>query len=129
MIEKEEKRRHSRCGMDREIVFWFGNQTQIHHGLAKNYGRFSLYFESTTALASGTLLFIRTAGGGSGEFSDAGKSSEVTALADRDDHKRIPGACSELKTLVVAQVRRCVEITNSSGTLYGTGVEYVSPAV
>ena len=128
MIEPQERRRHSRCNLNRKIEFSHGSQTQFHRGLAKNHSRYSLYFESAMALVPGTLLFIRTTGDGS-------TAGEIVRLESRplsENHiapKHPPVACSELKTVVVAQVRRCVEISGSGNAFYGTGVEYVSPAV
>lgn len=128
MTEMIEKRRHPRCGVDREILFSYGSHAELLHGLARNCSRYSLYFESTTALAPGTLLFVRMTGGGSIESADKGKSMEA-AVAASEVRDTANTACRELKTTVVAQVRRCVEIADSEKTIYGTGAEYVSPAV
>jgi hypothetical protein len=125
MTETVEKRRHPRCSVDREIIFSHGSQTEFYRGLARNHGRFSLYFESSTKLVPGILLFIRSVGAGSAEGSAAGNTQ-----ASADLHiERTTGACSELKTQVVAQVKRCLEIAGSGETFYGTAVEFIDPAV
>jgi hypothetical protein len=126
MTETVEKRRHPRCSMDREIIFSHASQTEIYRGLARNHGRFSLYFESPTKLVPGTILFIRSVGAGSAEGSAAGNSP---ASAELPIERSTGGACSELKTQVVAQVRRCVEIAGSGETFYGTALEFIDPAV
>ena len=129
MTPRKEKRRHSRCNLEREIVFSTGSQTKLHHGVTKNYSRFSLYFESETAFVPGTLLFIRTKIGDPAGSSDAAYPGGGVTFADLDDIDRNAVACSELKNIVVGQVKRCVEITDSGETVYGTGVAYISPAV
>ena len=128
MIEPKERRRHPRCNLNRKIEFSRGSQKQIYRALAKNHSRYSLYFESGTALVPGTLLFIRPTGDGS-------KAGEIARLESRPlsenpiAPKQPPVSCSELKMVVVAQVRRCAEISGSGNAFYGIGVEYVSPAV
>lgn len=129
MIEPKERRRHPRCNLHRKIVFSHGSQEQIHRGLAKNHSRSSLYFESAVAMVPGTLLFIRTAGGVESKARDTGRSASRPLSEKRLAGKQPPAACSEGKTVVVGQVRRCVEIPGSEKALYGTGVAYVSPAV
>ena len=115
--------------MDRQIVFTYGSRTQFYPGRARNHSRFSLYFESHTPLVPGTLLFIRTVGDDSTAATVSDAEEDRSTPAGPDDSHRITQACSELKSQVVAQVRRCVEITGSGYTVYGTGVEFVSPAV
>lgn len=127
----EEKRRHPRCSMDRQIIFSHGSQEEFYPGLARNHSRYSLYFESQTRLVPGTLLFIRAVGGELPEtsVSNPGQTMQSPTSVEPVSGNRRAGACSELKSQVVGQVRRCVEIFGSGETTYGTGVEYVSPAV
>ena len=101
----------------------------MRHGVTKNYSRFDLYFESATALVPGTLLFVRTVTGEPVDLADANSTVETPGHAAPDIPEPDAVACSEMKNLVVAQVMRCEEITDSGETVYGTGVTYISPAV
>lgn len=129
MTHSEERRRHPRCRRQEDIVFTYGRQAKFQSGRVKNYSRSSLYFESPAELAAGTLLFIRAADDDSEDLPAAGDADSAAASAAAADPDPVSAACREWKTLVVGQVRRCEKIAGSGKALYGTGVEYVSPAV
>jgi hypothetical protein len=117
--------------MDRQIIFSHGSRKEFYSGLAKNHSRFCLYFESHTELVPGALLFIHTDGDDSAGacVAHAEISMNTSAPIEPDDSDRGAEACNETKSQVVAQLRRCVEISDSGDTICGTGVEFVSPAV
>ena len=115
--------------MKREIIFLYGNQTEYHHGMARNHSRLSLYFESARALVPGTLIFIRTTSGEWPEPTDTGKQEEIKPPAGLNDTDEQGPVCRELKTVVTAEVKRCVRIADSNAATFGIGAEYVSPAV
>ena len=126
MNAKEEKRRHPRCCRELSISVSYLNKTEQHTGLTRNYSRFGLYFESEKTLAPGTLIVIRTTNSLFSRASPEQGSTQEQSAGERGDGGR---ACREMKSLVTAQVKRCVENADPHARRYGIAVEYVHPAV
>ena len=126
-MEIKDRRRNKRCNEDTGIVYSFFNQTEQHAALARNYSRFGIYFESDRPLPPGTTIVIRTL------------DCEITDNLDSSSFERGPAAyyckntqppseeCQELKTLVVAEVKRCENCKDPKRERYGIGVNYISP--
>lgn len=128
-MEKKERRRNKRCNEDTGIVYSFFNQTEQHAAVARNYSRFGIYFESNRPLPPGTTIVIRTL---DCEITDNryGSSFERGPAAYYCKNTQPPSeACQELKTLVVAEVKRCENCKDLNRERYGIGVHYISSAV
>ena len=127
--KKKERRRNKRCNEDTGIVYSFINQAEQHAAVARNYSRFGMYFESDRPLPPGTTIVIRTL---DCETADNryGSSFERGPAAYYCKDTQLPSeACQELKTLVVAEVKRCENCKDLNRERYGIGVHYISPAV
>jgi hypothetical protein len=125
---KKDRRRNKRCNEDTGIVYSFFNQTIQHAAMARNYSRYGMYFKSDRTLSPGTIILIRTLGcdiknGYSNRF-ERGPTAYLCK-----DAELISEACKELKTLVVAEVKRCENCKDLNREYYGIGVHYISPAV
>ena len=128
-MEKQERRRHKRCEEDIGIVYSFLNQTKQYAGLARNYSRFGMYFESNRSLTPGTTIVIRTLSCDTAGGRDAGSFAPGPEPFHCEDSRLKSEACREIKTLVVAQVKRCENCNVINEERYGIGVHYISPAV
>ena len=127
-MEKKERRRNKRCNEDTRIVYSFFNQTEQHAGLARNYSRFGMYLESDRPLPPGTTIVIRTLGCVANNR--YGSSFKRGPADNYCKNALLPSeACQELKTLVVAEVKRCENCKDLNRERYGIGVYYISPAV
>jgi hypothetical protein len=88
-----------------------------------------MYIESDKPLSPGTTIVIRTPGCGTAD-NRQGSSSESGPAAYYCKDTRLPSeACQELKTIVVAEVKRCEIFKDLNRERYGIGVHYLSPAV
>jgi hypothetical protein len=128
-MEKKERRKNKRCHENRRIVYSFINQTKQHAAVARNYSRFGMYFESNRPLSPGTNIVIRTLGCDTAGNRYGGSFDRGPAADDRKDTQLPSEACWELKTLVVAEVKRCVNSKDLNREKYGVAVHYISPAV
>lgn len=117
------KRRHPRCSKDTSISFATFNKKKQYQALTRNYCRTGMYFEAEKRLQPGLIIQIRPV--------DCTAEHQAGKVAPYYCTKVLPGepSCLELKTLVLAQVRRCTIISDVRPYRYGIGVEYVSPAV
>jgi hypothetical protein len=128
-MEKKERRGNKRCNEDTEIVYSFFNQTKQHTAVARNYSRFGMYFETDRPLPLGTTIVIRTQ---CCDIADSqyGSTFERGPAPYYCKDVQLPSeACQELKTLVVAEVKRCDYCKELNREHYGIGVHYMSPAV
>lgn len=126
---KKERRRNTRCNEDTGIVYSFFNQTKQHAAVARNYSRFGMYFETDRPLPPGTTIVIRTLDCDVADNRD-GSSFERGPAAYYCKDTQLPSeACQELKTSVVAEVKRCENCKDLNREHYGIGVHYMSPAV
>jgi len=126
---KKERRRNKRCNEDTEIVFSFFNQTKKHAAVARNYSRFGMYFESDRPLPPGTTIVIRTLGCDTADNRHGSSFERGPAAYYCKDTQPPSEACQELKTLVVAEAKRCENCRDLNRERYGIGVHYISPAV
>lgn len=128
-MEKKERRRNKRCNEDTSIVYSFFNQTREHAALARNYSRWGMYFETDKPLPPGTTIVIRALGC---DVADNGIGSSLKSgpAAFYCKNTQLPSeACRELKTLVVAEVKRCENCKDLDRERYGIGVQYIRYAV
>jgi len=128
-MEEKERRRHKRCEEDTGILYSFLNQTKHRAALARNYSRFGMYFESNRPLTPGTTIVIRTLGCDTTDEHYADSFEQGPEPYYCKDSLLKSEACRELKTLVVAQVKRCEICNDLNEERYGISVQYISPAV
>lgn len=115
------RRKHQRCAKDRAITYTFMNKAERYQAIARNHSRFGLYFESHRSLVPGTLIVIQNS------TSDT-KNSRNTEADSKFTVTGPSGACQELKTQVVGEVKRCEKIKEAAKSRYGIAVRYISPA-
>jgi hypothetical protein len=126
---KKERRRNKRCNEDTGIVYSFFNQNKQHAAVARNCSRFGIYFETDRPLPPGTTIVIRTLGCDTAD-NQYGSSFERGPAANHCKDTQLPSeACRELKTLVVAEVKRCENCKDLNRERYGIPAHYISPAV
>ena len=124
-MEKKERRRNKRCYEDTGIVYSFINQAEQHAAVARNYSRFGMYFESDRPLPPGTTIVIRTLGCDTA-VNRVGSSLERGPATYYCKDAQLPSeACQELKTLVVAEVKRCDNFKDPIRERYGISVHYL----
>jgi hypothetical protein len=128
-METHERRKHSRCHEDTEILYSYLNKTETHAATARNYSRFGMYLESDTALSPGTIIVIRTLGCKAASDLNADDPEKSPATFYCKGAGLTPGPCRELKSMVTAEVKRCEMIPNAGEPRYGIGVHFVEPAV
>ena len=127
-MEKKERRRNKRCYEDTPIVYSFFNQIKQYAAVARNYSRFGMYFESNRPLPPGTTIAIKTPVCDADNRYD--RSFVTRPAADHRQDTQLPSeACQELKTIVVAEVKRCENCNDLNREHYGIGLHYISPAV
>jgi hypothetical protein len=128
-MEKQERRRNKRCNEDTVIVYSFFNQTKQHAAVARNYSRFGMYFETDRPLPPGTTIVIRTLSCDVADNRYDNSFERGSAAYYCKDAQLLSEACQELKTVVVAEVKRCENCKDLNRESYGIGVHYLSPAV
>ena len=128
-MEAQERRKHSRCHEDTEIIYSFINKTENHAAVARNYSRLGMYIESDASLNPGTIIVIRTLGCRETKDTDADDPEKPPASFYCKVAGLSPEPCRDLKSLVTAEVKRCERISNHRGPRYGIGVHFVEPAV
>lgn len=124
-----ERRESSRCHDEVGIAFSFLNTKKRYMGVARNYSRFGMYFETDRVLSPGTLIVIQPLTCEEDDSCGTESSRDMLAASERGDARSNFTACRQLKTLVVAQVKRCEKVHVAELECYGIGVNYVSPAV
>jgi hypothetical protein len=120
MIEQN-RRKHPRCEKDTAVTYLFLNSTTQTDAVARNYSRFGMYLETSESLEPGTIITIRNVGYG-------GEGAPENALVSSSEDTGITGACQELKTQVMGEVKRCDKIKEETASRYGIAVRYLSPA-
>lgn len=128
-MEAQERRKHSRCHEDTDIIYSFINKTENHAAVARNYSRLGMYLESNSPLTPGTIIVIRTLGCREPDDTDADDPERNPASFYCKSAGLSPGPCRDLKSLVTAEVKRCENIPNSPEPRYGIGVHFIEPAV
>ena len=128
-MEKKDRRRNKRCNEDTGIVYSFFNQTEQHAALARNYSRFGIYFESDRPLPPGTTIVIRTLDCETTDNQYSSSFERGPAAYYCKDTQLPSEACQELKTHVVAEVKRCENCNDLNRERYGIGVHFISSAV
>jgi hypothetical protein len=116
-----DRRKHPRCSQATAVFYHFLNKLQRHEALVRNYSRFGMYLETDHALAPGTIIVIRSkscGAGGDPEFEPAYCSI----------NRAVSDACQELKTQVMAEVKRCEALKEGTVPLFGIALRYISPA-
>jgi hypothetical protein len=127
-MEIQERRKHPRCDEDTGIFYSFLNKSGRHAAVARNYSRYGMYFESDTPLVPGTTIVIRPLGCDAAGDPAAGSFAKGPVPFYCGVARPIAGPCSELKSLVTAQVKRCEKI-NDLTERYGIGVVFIAPAI
>jgi hypothetical protein len=128
-MEKKERRRNKRCTEDTGILYSIFNQAEQHAAVARNYSRYGMYFESDRPLTPGTTIVIRIPDCDTAN-NRHGSSIETGPAAYYCKDTQLPSeACRELKTLVVAEVKRCENCKDLDRERFGIGVHYISPPV
>jgi len=128
MEKKARRRRHKRCNEDTGVVYSFFNQAELHAALARNYSRFGMYFESDRPLTPGTIIVIRTPDCDTADEYHGRSFEGGSAAYFCKDTRQTSKECRELKTLVVAEVKRCEDHSEVKRERYGIGVHFISPA-
>jgi hypothetical protein len=123
-MTRQDQRLHPRCVRTIPISFAYLNRSEEHSGTALNYSRFGMYFETAKQLGVGTMLVIRPV---HPKAAPPEPNPESGAVEEKIPAEYSP--CDELKNLVVAQIKRCVRLSDDKGPRYGVGVHFVSPAV
>jgi hypothetical protein len=127
-MNKKKRRRNKRCNQDTGSVYSFFNQTEQRAAVARNYSRFGMYFESDRPLSPSTTIVIRTLGcDADNRYGSSFERGPAPYYCK--DVKPPSEACQELKTFVVAEVKRCENCKDLNSERYGIGVHYISPAV
>ncbi len=128
-MEIKERRRNKRCNQDTEIVYSLFNQTERHAAAVRNYSKFGMFFETDRPLPLGTTIVIRTLGCAiAGNRYGSGFESGPAGFYCKDAQPPSE-SCKELKTIVVAEVKRCENCKDLNREYYGIGVHYMNPAV
>lgn len=128
-MEKQERRRHKRCNRPVSIVYSIFNRTEQRAAVALNYNKLGMYFESDRPLPSGTTIVIRALGCHTTDnLGSGGIEGKPSAFYCKDTQLNSE-LCQELKTLVVAEVKRCDDCKDFKTERYGIGVQYIRPAV
>jgi len=117
-------RKHPRCRHNTAVVISFLNRSTEYGGIAKNYSQTGMYIESRKALKPGTLIQIRPLGCESPQAQRESSAPYYCAGPAPEEAE-----CRQLKTLVVAEVKRCDELGAADDPRYGLAVHYISPAV
>ena len=121
----EDRRKTKRCSEDTGIMYSIFNQTMKHGAVALNYSRSGMYFESDRPLAPGTTIIIRTQSCDHAAGPDStGYEKGPTPYYCRDTQS-VSEACRELKTIGVAEVKRCETRPDSKPDRYGIAVHYI----
>ena len=128
-MEKKERRRNKRCTEDTGIVYSIFNQAEQHAAVARNYSRFGMYIVTDRPLPPGTTIVIRTSACDTADNRPDISSERGPAAYCCKDTQLPSEACQELKTIVVAEVKRCENCKDLNKERYGIGVRYLSPAV
>ena len=128
-MEKKERRRNKRCNEDTGIVYSFFNQTEQHAALARNYSRFGIYFESDRPLPPGTTIVIKTLDCETADNRYGSSFERGPAAYYCKNTQPLSEECQELKTLVVAEVKRCENCKDLNRERYGIVVRYINSAV
>jgi hypothetical protein len=128
-MEKQERRRHKRCNRPVSIVYSIFNHTEQRAAVALNYNKLGMYFESDRPLPSGTTIVIRALGCHTADNRDGGGIEKKPSAFYCKDTQPTSEVCQELKTLVVAEVKRCDNCKDLKTERYGIGVQYIRPAV
>lgn len=129
-MKKEERRKHNRCDQDTAIFYSFVNQTEQRTGLARNYSRSGMYFESDTPLLPGASIVIRATDCRVGDKDERpSKGIPEAYYCKTADSSSLDNTCAEIKTHVLAEVKRCERLKNQNSGRYGVGVHYISPAI
>lgn len=125
-----DRRRSRRCQQELGIAFSFLNTQERYMGVVRNYSRFGMYFETDRTLSPGTLIVIQPLTCNDADACVTGSAWDIAARSYRADPGIAPitAACGQLKTLVVAQVKRCEKVLLAELECQGIGVHYVSPA-
>ncbi|MDZ7579231.1 MAG: hypothetical protein U5R30_01010 [Deltaproteobacteria bacterium] len=126
-MEKQERRRHQRCNRPVSIVYSIFNRTKQRAAVALQLNRLEACILSRTEpcpqaqpVSSG-LSAAQTSenlwgGGSKGKPSEKNQETRVNCKL-----------CQELKTLVVAEVKRCDKSEGSGTEHYGIGVPVYLP--
>ena len=128
-MEKKERRKNKRCDQDTGIVYSYFNQTEQHAALARNYSRFGMFFETERPLTPGTTIVIRTICCNTAHESNAGSIEQAPEPYYCKASPLKSKTCQEIKTHVVAEVKRCENCKDLNREHYGIGVHYMSPTV
>lgn len=127
-MQTQERRKTRRYVQNVPISYFFLNKTESYSAVARNFSRFGMYFETDRPLGTRTMIGIRTLGCGPSHPSGAeGRDDKPPQDHGGGVHPDDNG-CMDLKTLVVAEVKRC-EKTDAGEGRYGIGVHFMSPAV
>jgi hypothetical protein len=128
LMQTLEHRKTKRYVQDAQIAFFFLNRTEEHSAVARNFSRSGMYFETDRPLAVRTLIGIHAKGCGPAHPSDGAEDRRSASSQTPGDLLPEERGCIHLKSLVVAEVKRC-ELTHGGAGRYGIGVHFVSPAV
>jgi hypothetical protein len=120
MLEQN-RRKHPRCEKDTAVTYLFLTGATQTDAVARNYSRFGMYLETSESLEPGTIIAIRNVACG-------GDGAPENALVSSSGDTGMTGACQELNTQVVGEVKRCDKIKAETATRYGIAVRYLSPA-
>jgi hypothetical protein len=107
MKAQREKRASDRHKLEARIVCAYFNRNQYCRAKMLNYCEGGLYFRSKFAFKPGASIFIRTE-----EFSPGTSDSSLR---------------NGYRTITLAEVKRCEELSGAKFYKYGIGVRYYQP--
>ncbi len=128
-MEKKERRRYTRCNQDTRIFFSIFNSSAHHEAVARNYSGFGMYFESDRSLSPGTVILIKTLGCDDPGDREAGSFEGAPVPYYCRDFRLSSEACRDLKSIAVAEVRRCEICRGNCRGHFGISVQYAAPPV
>ena len=106
-----EKRACRRCEYIAPVTCAFFLSDNFYRGITMNHCEDGIYFESTFPIKPGASIYIR-----------------VENYSHEDFHNGIC-SCRGIRSIGVAEVKWCKELTDIANSYYGIGLKYYQPLV
>lgn len=107
MKANAEKRACDRLGYAADITFSYFNKTHFHGAQILNLGEGGMCFKSNLRLQPGATVYIR--------------------LKRTNPNGTCSGSCEGLRSVTLAEVKWCSELSGATALSYGVGVKYFNP--
>jgi hypothetical protein len=108
MTTNAEKRACERHGYAAEIAFAYFNKEHSYHAEIRNLSSGGMCFKSNLRLQPGATVYIR--------------------LINSHPDGNGSGSCEGLRSVTLAEVKWCSELSGATALSYGVGVKYFNPA-